>query len=201
MVISASPSDAKSFVLPQRQDYIQPPLAQTVPLDKIRTKLDITLLALKVLIGINSESIVRVASQLNISTKIADQLSLVVETEKGLKSVVFQNQPLKVEEAQSFVLIICHLAKQNQGLIRRAVSLMEQIGSQNSKLQSVTLLREYLYDFKEVYQNYYWDRGSTTPYKSETLALKLLVDLLFYSAPQGCNRLLLSLKLNNKKTS
>ncbi len=78
MVISATPSNANVFVLPQRQDYIQPPLAKTVPLDKIRTKLDMTLLALKVLIGINSDSILRVASKLNIPAKIADRLPIVV---------------------------------------------------------------------------------------------------------------------------
>ncbi len=194
MVISATPSNAKVFVLPQRQDYIQPPLANTVPLDQIRTKLDITLLALKVLIGINSESILQVASKLNIPPKIADELALTVGEDKGEKRAVSQNQPLKVEEGQSFILVICHLAKQNQPLIRRAVALMEQMGAQNSQPQSVTLLREYLSNFKKAYQDYYWNRENTTPDNSETLALKLLVDLLFYSAPQGCNRLLSSLK-------
>ncbi len=194
MVISATPSNTKVFVLPERQDYIQPPLAKTVPLDKIRTKLDMTLLALKVLIGINYESIVRVASKLNIPPKIANELALVVEEKKGEKLTVSQNQPLKVEETKSFILVICHLAKQNQALIRRAVALIEQMGTENSKLQSVTLLREYLYNFKKAHQDYYWNRENTPPDNSETLALKLLVDLLFYSAPQGCNRLLSSLK-------
>ena len=194
MVISATPSNAKVLVIPQRQDYVQPPLAKTVPLDKIRTKLDMTLLALKVLIGINSESIVRVASKLNIPPKIVDEIALTVGEDKGEKLAVSDNQPLKVQEAQSFILVICHLAKQNQALIRRAVALMEQMGTQDSKLQSVTLLREYICNFKKAYQDYYWNHEKMTLDNSETLALKLLVDLLFYSAPQGCNRLLSSLK-------
>ncbi|MEM1172284.1 MAG: DUF3038 domain-containing protein [Cyanobacteria bacterium P01_H01_bin.35] len=194
MVVSATPSNAKVFVLPQRQDYIERPLSQTVPLDRVRTKLDMTLLALKVLIGINSESIVQVASKLNIPPKIANELVLVVGEDKGEKREVSQNQPLKVEEAQSFISVICHLAKQNQPLIRRAVALMEQMGAQNSKPESITLLREYLSNFKKAYQDYYWNRENMPPDNPETLALKLLVDLLFYSAPQGCNRLLASLK-------
>lgn len=194
MVISATPSNANVFVLPQRQDYIQPPLAKKVPLDKIRIKLDMTVLALKVLIGINSDSILRVASKLNIPAKIADRLALVVGEDQREKRGVSQNQSLKVEEAQSFILVICHLAKQNQALIRRAVALMEQMGAQNSKPQSITLLREYLSNFKKVYQDYYWNIENTSPDNPEKLALKLLVDLLFYSAPQGCNRLLSSLK-------
>ena len=197
MVTSASPNNAKIFVLPEKQDDIQSLLTQTVPLDRIRTKLEMTLLALNTLIGINYESIVRVASKLNIPAKIADRLAfsaLVVGKEKTEKRIVSQNQSLTVKEAQSFMLIICHLAKQNQALIRRAVALMEQMGSQNSKFQSVTLLREYLDNFKKVHQDYYWNPENTTPYDLETLALKLLVDLLFYSAPQGYNRLLSSLK-------
>ncbi|MGD1714334.1 DUF3038 domain-containing protein [Dapis sp. BLCC M172] len=194
MVISATPSNAKVFVLPQRQDYIQPSVGQTVPLDRIRTKLDMTLLALKVLIAINTESIVQVASKLNIAPKIADELVLIVGEDKAEKRTVSQNQPLKEEEAQGFILVICHLAKQNQPLIRRAVALMEQMGAQNSKPESITLLREYLSNFKKAYQDYYWNRKNLPPDNPETLALKLLVDLLFYSAPQGCNRLLASLK-------
>lgn len=195
MVTFASPNNAKIFVLPERQDDIQSSLAKTVPLDRIRTKLDMILLALKTLIGVNSESIVRVASKLNIPAKIADKLAfsaLVVGKEKAEKRVVSHNQSLTVKEAQSFMLIICHLARQNQALIRRAVALMEQMGSQNSKFQSVTLLREYLDNFKKVYQDYYWNPENTIPYDLETLALKLLVDLLFYSAPQGYNHLLSS---------
>jgi len=194
MVIPTTPSNAKFLVLPQRQDHIQSPLTKTIPLDKIRIKLDMTLLALKVLIGINSESIIRVTSKLNIPPQIVDKLALVVGKDLGKKQVTFQNQPLKVEEAQSLILIICYLAKQNQALIRRSVALMEQMGAQNSKPKSVTLLREYLGNFKKAYQDYCWNSENTIPDNSETLALKLLVDLLFYSAPQGCNRLLSSLQ-------
>ncbi|MEB3342220.1 DUF3038 domain-containing protein [Okeania sp.] len=194
MVVSATPSDAKLFVLPQRQDSIQPPLAQTIPLNKIRTKLDMTLLSLKVLIGINSESIVQLASKFNLPPQIVDELALVITEHQGKTQLVFQNQPLKVETAQSLILVICHLAKQHQALIRRAVALMEQIGTQSSKPESVTLLREYICNFKKAYQNYYYNCENTTLDNSEKLAQKLLVDLLFYSAPQGCNRLLSSLE-------
>jgi len=186
MVVSATPSDAKLFVLPQRQDSIQAPLAQTVPLNKIRTKLDMTLLALKVLIGINSESIVQLASKLNLPPQIVDELALVVREDQGETQVVSQNQSLKVETAQSLILVICHLAKQHQALIRRGVALMEQMGTQKGKPESVTLLREYICNFQKAYQNYYCNDESITSDKSEKLAQKLLVDLLFYSGPKGC---------------
>ncbi|MGK7921959.1 MAG: DUF3038 domain-containing protein [Trichodesmium sp.] len=194
MVISATPSKAEVFVLPQRQNYIQPPVAQKVPSDQIRTKLDMALLALKVLTGMTSDSIVQVARKLNIPSTSVDKLALVVGEDNREKSVIFRNQTPKLEEAQAFTLVICYLAKQNQELIRRAVTLVEQIAAQNSKPQSVTLLREYIFNFKKAHQNYYCNCENTRRDNPEKLALKLLVDLLFYSAPQGCNRLWSSLK-------
>lgn len=189
MVMSATASNAPVFVLPQRQDYIQPQVAPTVQLDKTRTKLELVLLALKALTGMSSDAIVGVASKLNIPATVADELAVVLEEDTKGKWGLSQNQPLKVEEAQSTILIICHLAKQNQALIRRAVALMEQMAAQNSEPKSITLLREYLCNFKQAYQKYNFSRENISQDSPEEVALKLLVDLLFYSAPQGCNRL------------
>ncbi|MDY7003266.1 MAG: DUF3038 domain-containing protein [Cyanobacteriota bacterium] len=190
MVTSAAPGNTSVFILPSRQDYTQPTVAQKVQSNQIRTKLDMELLALNVLTGINSDTILRVASKLNIAPKLADELTLVVGEKRGMSP----NQPLKTEEAKSFILVICHLAKQNQALIRRAVSLMEQVAAQKTKPQSVTLLREYLDKFEKAYKQYYIYSENTSHDNPEQLALKLLVDLLFYSAPQGCSRHWSSLK-------
>ncbi|MGB3508599.1 MAG: DUF3038 domain-containing protein [Microcoleaceae cyanobacterium] len=193
MVISATPIKAPVFVLPQPQieDYIQPPVAQPVELDRMRTKLDMVLLALKALTGISSDNIVRVARKLNITARVADEIAVLVKERTEVKRGVSlnQNQTLKLEVAQSKVLIICHLAKQNQALIRRAVALMEQTAAQNYKPKSITLLREYIYNFQQTYQKYHFNQEKISPDSPEEMASKLLVDLLFYSAPQGCNRL------------
>ncbi|GGA00316.1 hypothetical protein CYANOKiyG1_11870 [Okeania sp. KiyG1] len=148
------------------------------------------LLALNVLTGINSDSILRVASKLNIPPNLADELTLVVDEKRGMSA----NRPLKTEEAKFFISIVCHLAKQNQALIRRAVALMEQVAAQKAKPQSVTLLREYLDKFEKAYKQYHIYSENTPDDNPEKLALKLLVDLLFYSAPQGCSRHWSSLK-------
>ncbi|NEP87913.1 MAG: DUF3038 domain-containing protein [Okeania sp. SIO2C2] len=190
MVTSAAPGNTSVFILPSRQDYTQPTVAKKVRSNQIRTKLDMELLALNVLTGINSDSILRVASKLNISPKLADELTLVVGEKRGMSV----NQPLKTEEAKSFILVICHLAKQNQALIRRAVALMEQVAAQNTKPQSVTLLREYLEKFEKAYKQYHIYSENTSQDNPEKLALKLLVNLLFYSSPQGCSHLWSSLK-------
>ncbi|NEQ75708.1 MAG: DUF3038 domain-containing protein [Okeania sp. SIO2C9] len=190
MVTSSSPGNTSVLILPSRQDYTHPAMAKKVQSNQIRTKLDIQLLALNVLTGINSDSILRVASKLNIPPKLADELTLVVDEKRGVSA----NKPLKTEEVKSFILIVCHLAKQNQSLIRRAVALMEQVAAQNTKPQSVTLLREYLDKFEKAYKQYHIYSEDTSHDNPEKLGLKLLVDLLFYSAPQGCSRLWSSLK-------
>ena len=189
MVTYSSPGNTSVFMLPSRQNYTHPVVAKKVQSNQIRTKLDMELLALSVLTGINSDSILRVASKLNIPPNLADELTLVVD-ERGRSA----NRPLKTEEAKSFISIVCHLAKQNQALIRRAVALMEQVAAQNTKPQSVTLLREYLDKFEKAYKQYYIYSENTSQDNPEKLGLKLLVDLLFYSAPQGCSRLWSSLK-------
>ncbi|NET40947.1 DUF3038 domain-containing protein [Okeania sp. SIO2B3] len=190
MVTSAAPGNTSVFILPSRQDNTQQTVAKKNRSNQIRTKLDMELLALNVLTGINSDSILRVASKLNIPPKLADELTLVVDEKRGMSA----NQPLKTEEAKSFILVICHLAKQNQALIRRAVALMEQVAAQKTKPQSVTLLREYLDKFEKAYKQYHIYSENTSHDNPEKLGLKLLVDLLFYSAPQGCSRLWSSLK-------
>lgn len=190
MVTSAPPGNTSVFILPSRQDYTHPTVAKKVQSNQIRTKLDMELLALNVLTGINSDTILRVASKLNIPPKLADELTLVVGEKRGISP----NQPLKTEEAKYFISVICHLAKQNQALIRRAVALMEQVAAQNTKPQSVTLLREYLDKFEKAYKQYHIYSENTSYDNPEKLGLKLLVDLLFYSAPQGCSRLWSSLK-------
>ena len=190
MVTSSSPGNTSVFIMPSRQDYTQFTMAKKVQSNQIRTKLDIQLLALNVLTGVNSDSILRVASKLNIPPKLADELTLVVNEKRGTSA----NQTLKIEEAKSFILIVCHLAKQNQALIRRAVALMEQVAAQNTKPQSVTLLREYLEKFEKAYKQYQIYSENTSHDNPEKLGLKLLVDLLFYSAPQGYSRLWSSLK-------
>lgn len=194
MVTSATPTNAPMFVIPQKQDYIQRPVPQPVQLDQIRAKLNLVLLAIKALTGISSDALLRVAGKLNIPSIIADEIVVVVKEGTKTKLGISQNQPLKLEVTKSTVLVICHLAKQNQALIRRAVALMEQMSAQNQKTQSVTLLREYVYNFQQGYQKYYFDQGNFSQDNPEEIALKLLIDLLFYSSPQGCKRLWSMLK-------
>ena len=92
-----------------------------------------------------------------------------------------------MEEARSLVLIICHLAKQHQELIRRGVGLLEQVTEQNKELHHTALLGDYLDRFINLYQERIDQPHdiSLSPESLSQLALKLLIDLLFYSGNNG----------------
>ncbi|MGB3536044.1 MAG: DUF3038 domain-containing protein [Microcoleaceae cyanobacterium] len=95
------------------------------------------------------------------------------------------NSLLNPDEARSLVLMICHLAQQNHALIRRGVNLVEQFTQQNRPLTEVTLLRDYLAGFRQRYQQFVNSDSGLSAEQITSLALKSLIDLLFYSQPNS----------------
>jgi hypothetical protein len=165
----------------------------TSQLDNIKAQLDLVLLALEALANIGSEAMLQAAADLNLTDVVADRVSLWRLRQSSPLRRGQGRKRLDVEEARSLVLIICHLAKQHQELIRRAVSLLEQLTEQNREPHQAALLGDYLDAFSNTYQERMED-GENTPSEQLThLALKLLIDLLFYSAPNGSRRLWMAL--------
>ena len=184
-------------------------LTLTPKLDLVRlhdrsVKLDLLLLALKSLAAIGIDALGRVASQLQLESAVADKLTQIgvvcgevsldqARKEKTDSSSTYSSLPeeegkgRKINEARSLVLIICHLARQHQSLIRRAVALMEQSASQNS--DTATLLKDYSDRFNEVYRRYFSTDEKEITDEREKLAFKLLIDLLFCSDSGGHRRL------------
>ncbi|HEY9659009.1 MAG TPA: DUF3038 domain-containing protein, partial [Allocoleopsis sp.] len=133
------------------------------------------------------------AADLNLTDVVADRVSLWRLRQSSPLRRGQGRKRLDVEEARALVLIICHLAKQQQELIRRAVALLEQLTEQNREPHQAALLGDYLDKFSNTYQER-MEEGETVPSEQLThLALKLLIDLLFYSAPNGSRRLWLAL--------
>lgn len=173
------------------------PLGQApnpMQLDNIKAQLDLVLLALEALAGIGSEAMLQAAQDLNLESVVSDRVSLWrLRQSNPLRKSSGGRKKLDVEEARSLVLIICHLAKQHQELIRRAVALLEQMAEQDSEPHRAALLGDYLDKFSNTYQER-MEQGDTVATELLTqLALKLLVDLLFYSGPNGHRRLWLAL--------
>ena len=173
------------------------PLGQTpnpVQLDNIKAQLDLVLLALEALADIGSEAMLQAATDLNLESMVSDRVGLWrLRQSNPMRKSSGGRKKLDVEEARSLVLIICHLAKQQQELIRRAVALLEQMAEQNSEPHRAALLGDYLDKFSNTYQERMEQGENVSPELLTQLALKLLIDLLFYSGPNGHRRLWLAL--------
>lgn len=169
-------------------------LPDPVQLDNIKAQLDLVLLALETLTGIGSDAILSAAAQLNLESAIQDRVTLWrLRSSSPLRKGQGGRKKLDVEEARSLVLIICHLAKQHQELIRRAVALLEQMTEQNRPPHQASLLGDYLDAFSNKYVERMEEGENASSDALSHLALKLLIDLLFYSSPGGHRRLWLAL--------
>ncbi|MCC5636016.1 DUF3038 domain-containing protein [Nostoc sp. CHAB 5844] len=178
----------------QWEDLIKLPTPNTVQWDNIKTQLDLVLLALETLTGIGSEAMLSAAVNLNLESRVPDRVALWrLRQSNPLRKGQGGRKKLDVEEARSLVLIICYLAKQHQELIRRAVGLLEQMAETNREPHQAALLGDYIDAFCNTYQERMEEDDQISTELLTHLALKLLVDLLFYSAPGGHRRLWLAL--------
>ncbi len=162
-------------------------------LNHIKAQLDLVLLALESLAGLGSDAMLQAAESLGLADVLGDRVSLWRLRQSSPLRKGQGRKRLDVDEARSLVLIICHLAKTHQELIRRAVGLLEQLTEQGQPPHRAALLGDYLDRFNNAYEERMIEDESVTPEQLNYLALKLLIDLLFYSAPQGAKRLWLAL--------
>ncbi len=167
---------------PNRKDLNPEP--QPEQFGKITVQIQLLLLAIEALTGVPLETILQVGNLLKLEPNVPDQTQLFQK-----KS---EQDSLSTEEMRSLVLIICYIAQQDQVLIRRALGLVEQMAYQKTEFRQVTLLREYLDTFNESYQQW-MTANPQTPSDLDTLAIKLLIDLLFYSKPDSHQQLWLTL--------
>lgn len=178
----------------QWEDLIKLPTPNVVEWDNIKTQLDLVLLALETFTGIGSEAMLSAATSLNLESRVPDRVALWrLRQSNPLRKGQGGRKKLDIEEARSLVLIICYLAKQHQELIRRAVSLLEQMAEKNQEPHQAALLGDYIDAFCNTYQERMEEDEQISTDLLTNLALKLLVDLLFYSAPGGHRRLWLAL--------
>jgi hypothetical protein len=159
-------------------------------LDNIKSQLDLVLLALESIGNIGSEAMLQAATTLNLESVVSDRVSLWrLRQANPMRKGQGGRKKLDVEEARAMVLICSHLAKQQSEIIRRAVALLEQLSEQNKPPHQAALLGDYMDKFQNTYQE---RMEEAIPASSEVLthlSLKLLIDLLFYSGPQGARRL------------
>ncbi|MBW4687084.1 MAG: DUF3038 domain-containing protein [Komarekiella atlantica HA4396-MV6] len=176
------------------EDLIKLPAPDAVQWDNIKTQLDLVLLALETLTGIGSEAMLSAATKLNLESRVPDRVALWrLRQSNPLRKGQGGRKKLDIEEARSLVLITCYLAKEHQELIRRAVGLLEQMAETKREPHQAALLGDYIDAFCNTYQERMEEDDQISTDLLTNLALKLLVDLLFYSAPGGHRRLWLAL--------
>jgi hypothetical protein len=169
----------------------QPTPAQLV---QIKAQLDLVLLALEALVGIGSEAMLQAATDLKLSDMLADRVALWrLRQSSPLRKGQGGRKKLDVDEARSLVLISCHLAAQHQATVRRAVALLEEVTAQNREPHRAALLGDYLDNFSNAYQERMDEEEIPPAADLNRLALRLLIDLLFYSNSNGHRRLWLAL--------
>jgi hypothetical protein len=162
-------------------------------LDNIKTQLDLVLMALEALTGIGSEAMLQAAADLGVQEMVGDRVALWrLRQSNPIRRGTGGRKKLDIEEARSLVLISCHLAQKHHETIRRAVCLLEALAEQNRPPHQAALLGDYLDQFTNLYQER-MDDDHRTPAALSDIGLKLLIDLLFYSAPQGIRRLWMAL--------
>lgn len=188
------PPDLKSLTSTNPIEAFPLTTPQPEQLDNIKAQIDLVLLALESLAGIGSEAMLQAAIDLNLESMVADRVALWrLRQSNPLRKGQGGRKKLDVEEARALVLISCHLAKQQHELIRRAVALLEQVTEQQRQPHQTALLGDYLDKFNNTYQERMEAGDAVSPETLMNLALKLLIDLLFYSAPHGFRRMWLAL--------
>ncbi|MGB3637634.1 MAG: DUF3038 domain-containing protein [Rivularia sp. (in: cyanobacteria)] len=178
----------------QWEDLTNIAAPRSIQWDDIKAQIDLVLLALEALTGIGSEAMLSAAINLNLESRVPDRVALWrLRQSNPIRKGQGGRKKLDVEEARSLVLITCYLAKQHQELIRRAVDLLEQNAQNNREPHYSALLGDYIDAFCNTYQERMEEDEKISTDILTNLALKLLIDLVFYSGPGGHRRLWLAL--------
>ncbi|AFY71378.1 hypothetical protein Pse7367_3130 [Thalassoporum mexicanum PCC 7367] len=164
-------------------------------LHQIKAHLDLVILALEALTGIGSEAILQAAQDLQLQEVLGDRITLWRWRQANpLRKGKGGRKKLDVDEARAMALISSHLAAQKQTEIRNAIGQLESCSAQNRLPYQAPILGDYLDAFNNLYgDRMNIDQSQIVNSVLEKLALKLLIDLLFYSAPTGSRRLWVAL--------
>ena len=180
------PNNRANYNLSPGQDLVGVKATNDQELENIKCHLDLVLLALEAIANISSEAIIQAAQDLNLESIIGDRITLWrLRNSNPKRKSSGGRKRLDVEEARSLVLIICYLANQHQELLRRAVSLLEEVTEQNKASHQTALLGNYLDCFISYYQERIAASQNASSQYLSSLAWKLLIDLLFYSGQNG----------------
>lgn len=162
-------------------------------LDDIKAQLDLVLLALEALVGIGSEAILGTAQRLQLEALMGDRVGLWRLRQASPLRKGQGRKKLDVDEARALVLVSCDLAQQHQVAIRNAVAKLEELTANDQPPHRAAVLGDYLDSFSNTYQERMEAGETVSTDQLSQLAIRLLIDLLFYGSPGGTRRLWIAL--------
>lgn len=163
----------------------------TAQLGSIKAQLDLVLMAVEALTSMGSDAVLLAAKELQLGELLSDRVGLWRLRQSSPLRKGQGRKKLDIEEARALVLVVCLLAQNHHDQIRQAVAKLEQLSARNEPPHRAAVLGDYLDSFN----NMYCDRMAESPPTDALtqLSLRLLIDLLFYSAPGGERQLWLAL--------
>ncbi len=167
-------------------------------LSSLKAQLDLVLMAVEALVSVGSDAVLAVAKDLQLGEVLSDRVSLWRLRQSSPLRKGQGRKKLDIEEARALVLVVCKLALIHHEKIRQAVARLEALSAQNEPPHRAAILGDYLDNFN----NLYGDRMSDPIPDADVLtqlSLRLLIDLLFYSAPGGERQLWLALLDRSKQ--
>ncbi|MEN9202874.1 MAG: DUF3038 domain-containing protein [Thermostichus sp. DG_1_6_bins_120] len=156
----------------------------------IKAHLDLLLLGLESLSGESSEAVLAAAQALNLQDRIADRVALWrLRNANPLRRSSGGRKKVDIEEARALVLVIGHLAAQQQARIRSTLEQLEAAVEQERNPFRQPLVGDYLDEFLSHYRSRMVDGDVRDENSITELALRILIELMFYSSPRGTQRL------------
>jgi hypothetical protein len=152
--------------------------------------LDLLLLGLESLSGEISEAVLAAAKALNLEKQIGDRVALWrLRNANPLRRSSGRRKEVDIEEARALVLVIAHLAAQQQARIRSTLEQLEAAVEQELSPFRQPLVGDYLDEFISHYRSRMVDGDVRDENSLAELALRILIELMFYSSPRGAQRL------------
>lgn len=161
-------------------------------LTSLKAQLDLVLMAVESLTNIGSDAVLAAAKELRLSAVLSDRVGLWRLRQSSPLRKGQGRKKLDIEEARALVLVVCRLALAHHDQIRQAVARLEELSAQNEPPHRAAILGDYLDNFNNLYGDRMTDPIPDADILTQ-LSLRLLIDLLFYSAPGGERQLWLAL--------
>jgi hypothetical protein len=156
----------------------------------IKAQLDLLLLGLESLSGESSEAVLAAAQALNLEERIGDRVALWrLRNANPLRRSSGGRKKVDIEEARALVMVIGHLAAQQQARIRSTLEQLEAAVEQERNPFHQPMVGDYLDEFLSHYRSRMVDGDVRDENSLTELALRILIELMFYSGPKGTQRL------------